>query len=146
MNELKQVISDNIIYLRKKHNLTQIELAEKINYSDNAISRWERGDVTPSIEILQLIASFYSLTVQDILDPSLIKNFEKENAALKVTRALALSFSISIVWCVIVVMFIYLQMFAGISAWILFVLGIPISCLVALLYLQCMLSSPSEKL
>ncbi len=134
MNELKQIIADNLIFLRKKNNLTQLELAERINYSDNAISRWERGEVTPGIEILQLLANFYNLTVEDLLNPALIKNVEKDNSALKITKVLTLIFSISIVWCVLIVMFIYLQMFAETTAWILFVLGVPISCLVSLYF------------
>lgn len=134
MKEIKQTIADNLIYLRKKNNLTQIELAEKINYSDNAISRWERGEVTPGIEVLQHLANFYLLTVEDIINPGLSKKVEKEDAALAVTRTLTVIFSISIVWCVLIVMFIYLQMFAGTTAWILFPLGIPVSCLVALYF------------
>ncbi|MGN0961716.1 MAG: helix-turn-helix domain-containing protein, partial [Christensenellales bacterium] len=43
MKDIKQIIANNLITLRKKNNLTQNELAEKINYSDNAISRWEHA-------------------------------------------------------------------------------------------------------
>ena len=49
MNDIKHVIAKNLITLRKKNGLTQNELAQKLNYSDNAISRWEHAEVTPSI-------------------------------------------------------------------------------------------------
>ena len=57
MKEIKDIISNNLISLRKKHNLTQNELAEKLAYSDNMVSRWERGEITPSIETLQKIGA-----------------------------------------------------------------------------------------
>ena len=43
MSDIKDIVAKNIIDLRKKNGLTQNELAEKLNYSDNAVSRWERG-------------------------------------------------------------------------------------------------------
>ena len=39
----------NLINLRKANKLTQLELAQKLNYSDKAISKWERGDSMPDI-------------------------------------------------------------------------------------------------
>ena len=54
MNELKQIIGKNIIELRKKNGMTQAELAEKINYSDKAVSKWECGDAVPDIGVLKL--------------------------------------------------------------------------------------------
>lgn len=132
MNELKEIIADNLVYLRKKSNLTQLELAEKINYSDNAISRWERGEVTPGVEVLHSLASFYNVKLEDLIKPMLNKTLEKKDATVKATRTLSIIFSISIVWCVVLVMFIYLQMFGNTNAWILFVAGVPLSCLVGL--------------
>ena len=43
MNDLKQIIANNITTLRKAKNLTQLEFAKELNYSDKAISKWERG-------------------------------------------------------------------------------------------------------
>ena len=43
MDALKVIIAANITQLRKENNLTQAELAEKLNYSDKAVSKWERG-------------------------------------------------------------------------------------------------------
>ncbi|MEG1499724.1 MAG: helix-turn-helix transcriptional regulator, partial [Clostridia bacterium] len=41
MNNIKEIVSTNLIKLRKNANLTQAELAEKLNYSDKAVSKWE---------------------------------------------------------------------------------------------------------
>ena len=68
MAEIKDIIAKNLIELRKKNNLTQIELAEKLNYSDNAISRWERGEVTPSIETLVHISEIFNVPINSLLE------------------------------------------------------------------------------
>ena len=51
-DELKKNFSNNLIRLRKTNNLTQLALAEKLNYSDKAISKWEVGSVIPDIPSL----------------------------------------------------------------------------------------------
>ena len=43
MNDLKLIVAKNITELRKQHGMTQLQLAEKLNYSDKAVSKWERG-------------------------------------------------------------------------------------------------------
>ena len=58
--DIKQIIGDNIAFLRKNNHWTQAELADKLNYSDKAISKWERGESSPDPEImLQLSELFY---------------------------------------------------------------------------------------
>lgn len=58
MKAIKEVLIENLISLRKEHKLTQLELAEKIGYSDKAVSRWEHGEVLPDVETLDKIAEF----------------------------------------------------------------------------------------
>ena len=53
---IKETVRENLIKLRKEHKFTQIELAERIGYSDKAISRWETGEVNPDIETLEKLA------------------------------------------------------------------------------------------
>ena len=63
MKNIKEVVCENLISLRKSHNMTQIDLAKKINYSDKAISRWEKGEVAPDYEILQTICNVYNVPI-----------------------------------------------------------------------------------
>ena len=56
MEELRTVIANNLMNLRKASKLTQLELAEKLNYSDKAISKWERGESLPDLMLLKQIA------------------------------------------------------------------------------------------
>ena len=43
MEDLKQVVAKNLTELRRGAGMTQMELAARLNYSDKAISKWERG-------------------------------------------------------------------------------------------------------
>ena len=56
MEDLKVIFAQNLIALRKQMKLTQIELAEKINYSDKAVSKWERGESIPDVSVLLLLS------------------------------------------------------------------------------------------
>lgn len=66
--ELREIIAKNLIELRKYARLTQAELAEKLNYSDKAVSKWERGESLPDIETLKKIADIYGVSVDSVLD------------------------------------------------------------------------------
>lgn len=61
MSEIKSIIAKNIAYLRTSAGLTQLELAEKLNYSDKAVSKWERGESTPDVAVLTHIADLFGV-------------------------------------------------------------------------------------
>ena len=64
-NELHRVIANNLTHYRKAAGLTQAELAEKINYSDKSISKWEREECYPDITFLPTLADTLGCTVND---------------------------------------------------------------------------------
>ena len=64
--DVKLLISKNIIKYRKKMGLTQLELAEKLNYSDKTLSKWERGESMPDIVTLKQLADIFMISV-DVL-------------------------------------------------------------------------------
>ena len=69
MDQLKLIVAQNITDLRRKNNMTQAELAEKLNYSDKAISKWERGESLPDVTVLKSIADIFHVTVDYLLKP-----------------------------------------------------------------------------
>ena len=89
MSTIKENIANNIAELRKMNHMTQQDLAEKLNYTDKAISKWERGESTPDIESLSALAKMFNLTVDDLLN----ETFDKEQTLRK--EKIRLSKSIS---------------------------------------------------
>ena len=69
--KLKYQIGANIAAYRKQAGLTQAGLAEKLNYSDKAVSKWERGESVPDVLTLVVLAEQFGITVNDLLkDPN----------------------------------------------------------------------------
>lgn len=63
MEDIKAIFAQNLISLRKQMKITQVEFAEKINYSDKAVSKWERGESIPDVAVLKGIAEFFGVTI-----------------------------------------------------------------------------------
>ena len=68
--KLKKQIGANIASYRKRGSMTQVGLADKLNYSDKAVSKWERGESIPDVLTLVHLANLFGVTVNDLLvDP-----------------------------------------------------------------------------
>lgn len=67
LDDVKDIIAENLVRLRTKANLTQLQLAEILNYSDKAVSKWERGESIPDIRVLMQIAGVYNVSLDDIV-------------------------------------------------------------------------------
>lgn len=76
MASIKENLANNIAELRKINKMTQSDLAHQLNYTDKAVSKWERGESTPDVECLSEIAKLFNLTVDDLLHES----FDKQKA------------------------------------------------------------------
>ena len=132
---LTAVIAENLIYYRKKAQLTQNELAEKLNYSDKSISKWERGEGVPDIHILVQLAKLYGLTVNDFLTTK-----KKQKVAnLFISKILITLISISLVWFIATLVFLGLRLFAPktnetLRHWMVFIYAIPVSCIVWIVF------------
>ena len=107
VNELKSVIAQNLIKYRKENGLTQQELAEKLNYSDKSISKWERGEGVPDIYILKQIAELYNVTVNDIIVMEKIEN--NATPTINKNHVLITLMSIGLVWLVATIIFAILK-------------------------------------
>ena len=117
MDDLKLIIAQNIIDLRKNAKMTQAELAEKLNYSDKAVSKWERGESLPDVVVLKGIADLFSVTVDYFLaphepdeKPPKINGGEK-----KYNRSIITLLSGIVVWFVVGVVFVSLYFPLGMN-------------------------------
>ena len=63
----KKTIGQFIATLRKANGMTQKELAEKLNVSDKAVSRWERDESAPDLSLIPVIAEIFGVTSDEIL-------------------------------------------------------------------------------
>lgn len=137
MDELKNIIASNIATLRKKNNMTQAELAEKLCYSDKAISKWERGESIPDVIILKQVAEMFSVTVDYLLNshdesepiPAISENQAKKN------KFLISAISAGSVWLAATFVFVLLNILdvhIVIGNWMFFIYAVPV-CLIVLL-------------
>ena len=63
---MKQTLGEKIALLRKEKNITQTELAEYLSLAPQTISRWEVGNGAPEITLLPKIATFFSVSIDDL--------------------------------------------------------------------------------
>lgn len=71
-------IGSKIIQLRKKHNLSQSQLAQKIGISRTIVGNYERNSNSPSIEILLKMAKVFNVSVDFIIGESQLSSYDKE--------------------------------------------------------------------
>lgn len=76
--EIKTSLPTKLVSLRKQKGLTQMELAEKLNVSRQAISRWEVGAAIPSTDNLKVLGDLYEVPVDYLLNDT-IENISKQN-------------------------------------------------------------------
>ncbi|HNZ77967.1 MAG TPA: helix-turn-helix transcriptional regulator [Bacilli bacterium] len=123
--QIKENIAKNLIKYRKAHNLTQIQLAEKLNYSDKSISKWERQESIPDLVILSNIAKLYGISVQDLLaNPK-----EKVKSPIRNNRVIITLMSFTGVWAIATTVYALLGIFAPnlTKSWLVFIYAIPLS-------------------
>lgn len=131
MEDIKRIISQNIVALRKKNQLTQIDLAKKINYSDKAISRWENGEVVPDVETLQSLAEVFNVPLTYLFEPH--KDSSLTTAKPSKNDLLYQMMVVMIIWTFVAIVFFYFHTFLDRTYWQTFLWGIPLTC-VALLF------------
>ena len=130
MKDIKQIIANNLITLRKKNHLTQNELAEKINYSDNAISRWEHAEATPSIETLQQIADIFNIPLSSLIEDNAVTTAEKNDKVQMLNKLAIILISVSLVWVGATIIFACSQFIFDYTFWTIFLWSIPTVSLV----------------
>ncbi len=138
MVELKPVVAMNITVLRKSRNWTQTELADKLNYSDKAVSKWERGESIPDVTVLKEIADIFGVTVDYLLETehTVVKSFPVPKQK-KRNRLIIALLSASSVFLIATVLFV----FSGIlpaaliePAWMIYIYALPIALIVLLVF------------
>lgn len=134
MEDLKQTIADNITELRKDMRLTQAELAEKMGYTDKAISKWERAESIPDIVTLKEFADLCGVTLDYLIEKEHVENRAALSKQAKSNRLIISLLAAAAVWLIATVLFVYLKIFGVADVWMVFVGAVPITMIVLLVF------------
>ena len=137
MKDIRQNIGKNIVRLRNAAHMTQAEFAEQLNYTDKAVSKWERGESVPDIVILKKIADQFSVTVDYLLEehrPEEAVKTSEEIANKKRNHLIITLMAIVIVWFLAVFVFFLGTSVSGKNLWQSFLVAVPVSSVVALVF------------
>ncbi len=130
MKDVKSAISRNLAALRREKGVTQAELAERFNYSDKAISRWEHGDTLPDINVLCELCEFYGITLNDLISEECRVSEKKQRSRDSMGYRIWLCIMCgSVVWLIATIIFVYTLTIREQVFWTVFVFAIPVSCL-----------------
>ena len=132
MSTIKENIANNIAELRKMNHMTQQDLAEKLNYTDKAISKWERGESTPDIESLSALAKMFNLTVDDLLNETFDKEQTLRKEKIRLSKSISkIALGVLTIWLIGTVVFVYNVIRNNIpnGLWMSFIWPIPASSL-----------------
>ena len=138
MDDVKHIVAKNITELRLLNNMTQMELAEKINYSDKTISKWERAESSPDITVLVQIADLFGVSLDYLARSENIEETVKEHKQkeVKYNRRVICYISESVVWFVAIFAFIITSLITNKTTfqWLYFVYALPVVLIIRLIF------------
>ncbi len=130
--EINRKIAKNLTYYRKAAGFTQAELAEKINYSDKSISKWESGNGVPDIYVLIQLAELYGVNIDTLLGDGAPVRVKKKTMAM---RVLIMLLSSGIIWLLATCIFVALELLIpGRAWWLAFLYAVVANAVVLLVY------------
>lgn len=137
MDNLEQIVAANLTELRKAQKWTQAELAEKINYSDKSVSKWERGDALPDLKVLKQMADLFGVSLDYFVTENAAAekekfDFPKSERGYRIGVELL---AVCIVWLVAVTVFVSTELYST-GVWMAFVWAVPASALVLSVFSQ----------
>lgn len=144
--KLKYQIGANIAAYRKRAGLTQAGLAEKLNYSDKAVSKWERGESVPDVLTLAMLAEQFQITVNDLLvdinalpgNPGKLEKamtqVSEKALKRKANKNIILALSTTLVWFVALLVFVIMSSFDFLDPYsrLIFYYAVPANAIVLL--------------
>lgn len=139
MEDLKLVIAKNIIELRRRDGITQAELAEKLNYTDKAVSKWERGASLPDISVLKDIADLFNVTIDYLVTKEHTEKIHIESKEMRGRKHRNQGFitgmSILLVWLIAAIVFFVIHFFTQSKCqFLVFAYAVPVSIIVWLVF------------
>ena len=138
MEDIKNNVAKNINELRILNNMTQMELAEKLNYSDKTISKWERAESSPDISVLVEMADLFGVTLDYLVRA---ENIEEAVAQHKTKEVTYNRRAVSYIaegggWIIAILAFIITTLLTNEMTfqWLYFVYALPVVLIVKLIF------------
>ena len=132
-NNFKSIVAQNIFYLRTQNQMTQLELGEKLNYSDKAISKWERGDGVPDAFVLKKMSELFGVTVDYILNEH--SEQEKKVDTKPARTAKAMLANVIMVGIATLALLVYVILaICKINYWQIFIYAVPAILIVGIVF------------
>ena len=137
MADLKQVVANNITHLRKEKKLTQAEFAKILNYSDKAVSKWERAESVPDIVVIKQISDLFGVTVDYLIsehnesEELIVVNKKEKNKINKIPLTMLCATPI---WGIATLIFTLILIFSGSYTWFVFYISVPLTVLIVLIF------------
>lgn len=140
--KLKNQLGSNIAAHRKRFGLTQAALAEKISFSDKAVSKWERGESIPDVVTLARLSELFDVpmdvlvrdkdelpkdigSVERVMERAVAKTLKK-----KADKKIIQNLCTLLVWFVALLVYVVLATLDVPCAWVGFLYALPANCIV----------------
>ena len=133
MEDLRPIIAENIAALRIEKNMTQLELAEVLSYTDKAVSKWERGESIPDVITLKAIADLFGVSLDYLVSRHEPGEKRKGRHTRRNNRIFITLMSVACVWILGTSVFSFSSLL-GDSLWPAVLVCVPVSCIVLLVF------------
>lgn len=136
MNNVKDNLPQNLTKLRLSSKMTQSEVAEKLNYTDKSVSKWERGEAIPPIDVIKDLADLYGVSIDYLVSDGKNISYDKRytSKANNANKIIIMLLAVSLVWIIATVLFVYGVIFAKQNFWTLFVGAVPVTTIVLIVF------------
>ena len=136
MEITKSIVAKNIGRLRQASGMTQAELAAKLNYSDKAVSKWERGESLPDVAVLAQVADLFQVSLDWLVRGEVMSAEPAVKERSRTNRVLVTIMSIVLVWLVASLVFMVIHLITGgnVANILVFIYAVPASLIVWLVF------------
>lgn len=136
--DIKENFAANLIKYRKALGITQAELAEKINYSDKAVSKWERAESLPDLVVVKSIADLFGITIDALISEP---TPEKPKISVMTNKRRSITYLIAFcsVWLIAICAYVFLDLIVPEinrywQTWLALIYALPISFVVVFIF------------
>lgn len=130
-NRIRTILAEKLAAYRKRAGMTQAELAEKLNYSDKSVSKWERGDGMPDLLVLCRLADLFGVPLDAFLREGPLVRSAKEQKSRHVIITLL---SLGLVVFVSAIAFFVCHVAKVRVGWLAFVYAAPVGAILLVVF------------